>query len=83
MNKPAEAIISVLERNGAIPGATVDDKLPYRFLDKGHIDSLGIMGFIMEIEEIFNIELSPEDTQSDEFRSVGGLANLINKKING
>ncbi len=79
----AETIFSILERKGGVPGASIDEKLAYRFLDKGHIDSLGIMGFIMEIEEIFDIELSPEDTQSEEFRCIGGLVNLINQKLNG
>ena len=33
-------------------------------------------------EEIFNITLSPEDTQSDDFRFISGLATMIDNKIN-
>ena len=54
-----------------------------RYLDMGLIDSFALINFILELEEAFDIELSPEDTQSDEFRYLGGLINLIDKKQNG
>lgn len=38
------------------------------------------MQFIMEIEEEFDIELTPDDTQSEEFRTLGGLALIIDRK---
>ena len=84
MNKEqiAQEIISILERNGPIPGNSSDEKRAYRYLDAGHIDSLSIISFIVEIEEKFGITLSPEDTQSDEFRYIGGLAQLIVINVN-
>jgi acyl carrier protein len=75
-------IINILERNDPVPGDTISDKLAYRYLDAGHIDSLSIINFIIELEEIFNITLSPEDTQSDDFRFISGLATMIDNKIN-
>lgn len=82
MNKSEieNAIIALLERNGEIPGDKLDNKLSYRYLDAGHIDSFSLISFIMEIEETFGITLSPEDTQSDEFRYISGLAALIGQK---
>jgi acyl carrier protein len=84
MNKDniTKEIINMLERNDPVPGDTTSDKLSYRYLDAGHIDSLSIINFIMELEEIFNITLSPEDTQSDGFRFISGLAAMIDNKIN-
>jgi acyl carrier protein len=38
------------------------------------------MQFILEIEECFGILLSAEDTQSDEFRTVGGIIALVERK---
>ena len=74
-------VIAILEKHDPLPGDTIAEKLAYRYLDAGHIDSFAIMGFIIELEELFGIELLPEDTQSDEFRTVGGLVRLIEKKI--
>ena len=56
--------------------------MAYRFLEVAHIDSFGLNEFIMEIEDQFNIVLSPEDNQSEEFRSVGGLVQLIKNRMN-
>jgi len=75
-------IISLLEKHGPIPVETDDERMAYRFLEVAHIDSFGLNEFIMEIEDQFNIVLSPEDNQSEEFRSVGGLVQLIKNRMN-
>lgn len=53
----------------------------YRYLEKGHLDSLALMKFIFEIEDHFDVFLEPEDTQSDEFRTIGGLVDIVAKKV--
>ena len=60
----------------------MDDEqfLNYNYLG-GHIDSFGIIHFIMAIEEEFNIQLLPEDTESEEFRTISGLIKIIENKI--
>ena len=75
-------IISLLEKHGPIPVESDDKRMAYRFLEVAHIDSFGLNEFVMEIEDQFNVTLSPEDTQSEEFRSVGGLVELIENRIN-
>jgi acyl carrier protein len=74
-------IISLLEKHGPIPEENDDWRMAYRFLEEGHIDSFGLNDFIMEIEDQFNVALSSEDTQSEEFRSVGGLVEIIENRI--
>jgi len=72
-------ILKQLEKKAPLPP---DKELPaYRYLDRGHVDSIGLVKFIFELEDEFGIELSPEDTQSDEFRTIGGLITLVNRKI--
>tara|TARA_R110002072_G_scaffold132740_2_gene272957 strand:- start:8208 stop:8456 length:249 start_codon:yes stop_codon:yes gene_type:complete len=72
-------IIDELEKKQRIPSnINIDD---YRFLDEGHIDSLGAMKFIIAIEDQFSIELSPDEIVSKEFRYVGSLAQLIESKL--
>ena len=54
--------------------------LKYRYLDN-HLDSFGIIQFIMAIEDEFNIKLLPEDTESEEFRTIEGLIKIIESKL--
>ncbi len=69
-----------LEKKGSIPGSSRGEKLNYLYIDAGHIDSFELISFILAIEDEFDIVLSPEDTQSDEFRSLGGLIYLVAQK---
>jgi acyl carrier protein len=57
-----------------------DELLNYRYLDN-HLDSFGIIQFIMAVEEEFGITLTPEDTESEEFRTVGGVIEIIKRKL--
>ena len=75
-------IVSLLERHGPVSGKDEMEKLAYRFLETGHIDSFTLNEFIIEIEDQFDIVLSPDDTQSEEFRSIGGLIEIIKNRIN-
>lgn len=53
--------------------------LKYRYLDN-HLDSFEIIQFIMAIEEEFGITLLPEDTESEEFRTIEGVIKIIERK---
>lgn len=77
MNTIQTKVIELIEKHGKIDSKTMDEKLEYRYLDHGHIDSFALMGFIFDLEEAFGIELGTEQTQSDEFRYPLGLAKVI------
>ena len=83
MNKEEiiKRVISIIEQEGPIPKKSLDEKLSYRYLDAGHIDSFGITRLIFSIEDEFGIELSPDDTQSDEFRLVGGIVSIVMERL--
>jgi acyl carrier protein len=57
-----------------------EEFLNYRYLDN-HLDSFGIIQFIMAVEDKFNITLLPEDTESEEFRTIKGLIDIIKSKL--
>ncbi len=57
-----------------------EELLNYRYLDN-HLDSFGIIQFIMAVEEEFGITLTPEDTESEEFRTIGGVIEIIKRKL--
>ena len=52
----------------------------FDYIESGHVDSIGLIHFMMGIEENFGVELSDEDVQSDRFRTLGGLTALIAEK---
>ena len=83
MNKEeiVKKVISIIEQEGPIPKQTLDGKLSYRYLAAGHIDSFGITRLIFSIEDEFGIVLSPDDTQSDEFRLVGGIVSIVMERL--
>ena len=56
-----------------------EELLNYRYLDN-HLDSFGIMQFIIAVEEEFGITLDPQDTESEEFRTIGGVIEIIKRK---
>ena len=53
----------------------------YYYLDNGHIDSLSVMNFVVEIEKVFNIKLSNRDIISRDFRNIHGLILTIYNKF--
>jgi acyl carrier protein len=57
-----------------------EEFLKYRYLDN-HLDSFEIIQFILAIENEFNITLNPEDTESEEIRTIEGLAKIIEGKL--
>lgn len=67
-------IINELEKSGPI---NCDDKLSFNFLKTGHIDSLGIMKFIVALEQEFDITFTDEELTSEEFSTVSTLSQLI------
>lgn len=72
-------IVSLLEKKQRLPEC--ENIGSYRYLDAGHIDSLGIMNFILKIEERFNCEIGDNDLLSDQFQTVDGVVDIVLRKI--
>lgn len=70
-------ILALLQRKGALPPGFTDNT---DYIDEGIVDSLAIVKFIVDLEQGFDIELSDEDIESPEFRTVAGLTALIAAK---
>ena len=49
-------------------------------LDSGLIDSMGIMELVLFVEEQFDIQVSDEDVVPENFDTVNGLVDYVNKK---
>lgn len=72
-----EFILNYLEDIKTLPGETPEEKYAYNFVDEGHIDSFGILQLIMTVEKEFDFRFGPEHLQSDEIRTIEGMAAII------
>ncbi len=80
-NKIYEFLVNYLNDISPIPRQDKTGILQYRYLDVGHIDSFGIINFIIAIEDEFGSSLAAEDTESDEFRCIAGLIKIIANRL--
>lgn len=80
--KIQKKIINILEKKKKIKVKSFKEKLNYLYLDNGHIDSLNVMRFILDLENNFNIRFSATDTHSKKFRSAFGISKIVYDKLN-
>lgn len=61
--------------------AEADDSemLETDYLDRGIIDSLQLVEFITNIEDRFGVRFSHAQLESEEFRTLGGVASIISR----
>lgn len=79
MNKQIEAfILASIQKKSKLP-ANCDLK-QFDFLASGHVDSVAIIQFILDLETKFDIDITEEDLESPAFRTVNGLTQLIVNK---
>lgn len=72
-------LIGLIEAKGRLPaGIDVDG---FNYIDSGHVDSIGIIKFVLGIESRYGIEIGEEDMMSTGFRTVGGLVAMIAGKL--
>lgn len=78
-----EAVVfGFFEKLGGVPGRTRDEQLSCAFLESGLLQSIDIVELVVELESRFGIFLSPEELQSEEFRTVGGLLSKVERLRN-
>jgi len=78
-NKIEKKIINLLNKRKKIKKNT--NFKTYYYLDNGHIDSIEIMNFVVELEKGFGIKLFNKDIISRKFRSIQGLISIVYDKI--
>ncbi len=73
-----ELVVGFLEKKSKLPATSNPDA--FNYVDSGHIDSMGIMNFIVSLESEFGIEITEADMESPAFRTVGGIVALVAAK---
>jgi acyl carrier protein len=72
-------LIKQIEKKSRLPADF--DHTNYDYIDAGHVDSIGIIKFVVDIEAHFDIELNEGDIESAEFRTLDGLTGIIARKL--
>lgn len=78
-NPVLQFIVALVAKKGRLPEGA--DLPAFNFVDSGHIDSLAIIKFVLDIEMRFDIALSEEDMLDPRFRTIGGLAAIVESKL--
>lgn len=69
-----------LEREGKLPPGAKDQVARADLFEAGTIDSIGVVELIGTLEEHFSIRFEAEDLESDGFRTVDGIAAIVDKR---
>jgi acyl carrier protein len=73
----AAAVVEFLTKLTPIPGKTLEEQLAFEYLPT--LDSMGVVQMVTDIEATFGVEFTPEDMQSAEFRTVGGVLGILQR----
>lgn len=53
----------------------------FNYVKGGIVDSLGLLEFVLELEDAFSITLTDDEIATEEFQTIGGLMDLIERKL--
>lgn len=73
-----EFVLKYLSKKGKLPKDINIDE--FNYIDTGYVDSMGLLKFVVELEQEFDIEISDDDMMLPEFKKIGGLVALIQAK---
>lgn len=71
-------IIKYISKKGNLPKDINIDE--FNYIDTGYIDSMGLLKFVVELEQEFDIQISDDDILLPEFKTISGLVGIINDK---
>jgi len=72
-------ILARMQRRAKLPPGV--DLTAFDYIESGHVDSIAITKFILDVEDAFNIEITDAEMTSCAFRTVDGLIGLIERKL--
>lgn len=78
-NKIQEFVLDAIQKK--YPLAADTDIASFNYVSNGYIDSLGLVQFVIELEDEFGIEFTDEDLENPDFKVVGKLVAMIEKKV--
>lgn len=79
-DKVKDFVLDYLQREYTIDS---DDIMSLNYVETGYVDSIGLVSFVVTIEDEFGVEFLDEELQDPGFKVVGKLINIVSKKIGG
>jgi acyl carrier protein len=79
MSEVLTTIIGFLEERSELPPGSDEERAAIAYVDAGYIDSIGIVELVVELESEYGIRFEPDELQSPEFRTIGGLAGMVER----
>ena len=76
-----QIVVEYINSKSKIPNKSKSEQLNYDYLSTGSIDSMQMVEMIEFLESKFKIRFNSEDLQLNEFRSVGGLIEIIKRHL--
>lgn len=74
--------MNILSNVDLIDSTVRFEQLIDNYLSKGYLDSLGIFELVTVIEKKFDIKFVNSDLIDDEFVTIEGVCNIVEKKCN-
>lgn len=72
-------VLEFINQRNPVPGETEAEQMSVAYLDIGLIDSMGLVELVAGLEDAFGVRFEPEDMQSPEFGTVGGLIAVVSR----
>lgn len=76
--KVREYVLDALQREYSFKDGVDVDSI--NFIEEGYMDSLGLIQFIVELEDEFGIQFTEDEMNLLDFRRIGGLIELVERK---
>jgi D-alanine--poly(phosphoribitol) ligase subunit 2 len=74
-----QAVLAFFEERAPLPGANETEQLAVGYLDAGLLGSMAVVELVVTLEDRFGVRLEPEDMQSVDFRTVGGVIEVVSR----
>jgi len=68
-------VLGLIQKKAKLPADV--DLASFDYLASGHVDSLGVISFVAQLEQEYDITITNATMESAEFRTVGGVIGII------
>lgn len=72
-------VLSHLRTKAEFAALSETDQWQCRYLESDVLDSLGIVGLVTELEQVFDVQFSIDDLQSEEFQTPAGVVAIVER----
>jgi acyl carrier protein len=72
-------VLGFMRERATLPDLPESEQLTVLYLDDGLIDSMTFVELIGTLEDDYGIRFEPEHLQSEEFRTLGGVVEVVNR----